>query len=312
MDFNYSSTTIQKISEKLNNNSFYIKRDDLLPISFGGNKARKAILFFKNFEINEYDFILTYGSKSSNHCRIVANIAASKNIPCLIISPSNNHKETFNSKMVKIFGANIKYFDLTEINIKIKNEIDYLRKKGYKPFFIQGGGHGDLGTQAYVEAYKEIVDYEFDTGIDFDYIFHASGTGTTQAGLICGNLIKNKKKQIIGISIARSKSYGLKIIKDSICSYLNKINKINIKPAKVHFIDDYILEGYGSYNYKIIKIIKEVLINDGIPMDAIYTGKAYWGMKEYIKKNNIKNKNILFLHTGGVPLFFDNLNELIC
>jgi len=47
-------------------------------------------------------------------------------------------------------------------------------------------------------------------------------------------------------------------------------------------------------------------------MDTIYTGKAYWGMKEYIKKNNINNKNILFLHTGGVPLFFDNLNELNC
>jgi len=210
MDFNYSSTPIQKISEKLNNNSFYIKRDDLLPISFGGNKARKAILFFKDFEINGYDFILTYGSKSSNHSRVVANIAASKKIPCLIIliiSPNNNYKETFNTKMVKLFGASVKYFDLTEISLKIKNEIGYLSKIGYKPFFIQGGGHGDLGTQAYVEAYKEIVDYEFDTGIDFDYICHASGTGTTQAGLICGNLIQNKKKQIIGISIARSKSY---------------------------------------------------------------------------------------------------------
>ncbi|MDI9487229.1 MAG: 1-aminocyclopropane-1-carboxylate deaminase, partial [Bacillota bacterium] len=28
------------------NNEIYIKREDLLPFSFGGNKARKAQLFF--------------------------------------------------------------------------------------------------------------------------------------------------------------------------------------------------------------------------------------------------------------------------
>ena len=39
-------TPIQMLNEQLNNNKFFIKRDDLLPISFGGNKVRKAILFF--------------------------------------------------------------------------------------------------------------------------------------------------------------------------------------------------------------------------------------------------------------------------
>jgi D-cysteine desulfhydrase len=34
-------------------------------------------------------------------------------------------------------------------------------------------------------------------------------------------------------------------------------------------------------------------------------------MKEYIKKNDIKGKNILFIHTGGTPLFFDDLEEVI-
>lgn len=33
-------------------------------------------------------------------------------------------------------------------------------------------------------------------------------------------------------------------------------------------------------------------------------------MKEYIKKNHIKDKKILFIHTGGTPLFFDKLEDL--
>lgn len=31
-------------------NQLYIKREDLIPFSFGGNKARKAALFFEDFD----------------------------------------------------------------------------------------------------------------------------------------------------------------------------------------------------------------------------------------------------------------------
>ena len=47
--------------------------------------------------------------------------------------------------------------------------------------------------------------------------------------------------------------------------------------------------------------------NYGIPLDATYTGKAFMGMTEYIKE--IKERNILFIHTGGTPLFFDALKN---
>ena len=40
-----------------------------------------------------------------------------------------------------------------------------------------------------------------------------------------------------------------------------------------------------------------------------YTGKAFYGMVRYLEEHQIHNKNILFLHTGGTPLFFDFLEE---
>ena len=49
---------------------------------------------------------------------------------------------------------------------------------------------------------------------------------------------------------------------------------------------------------------------NGVPLDATYTGKAFWGMCDYIRKTDIRDKNILFLHTGGTPLFFDGLDFL--
>ena len=33
-------------------------------------------------------------------------------------------------------------------------------------------------------------------------------------------------------------------------------------------------------------------------------------MKKFIEENNIVDKNILFIHTGSAPLFFDKINDV--
>ncbi|NMA85354.1 MAG: pyridoxal-phosphate dependent enzyme [Epulopiscium sp.] len=307
----FNATPIHRLSEKLNNNHFYIKRDDLIPISFGGNKARKAVLFFQDIMFKGADCVVTYGSSSSNHCRIISNIAASKGLQCYIISPSETSQTTSNSKMIKLFEAEVIRCPISEVSKTISKKIEELKNQGYNPYFIQGGGHGNLGTQAYVDAYKEIKEYENNKYLCFDYIFHTSGTGTTQAGLVCGQILNRDNRKIIGISNARRNPYGRQVVLDSVNSYLNSLEKEHVTIDNINFIDDFVLDGYGSYNKDILHTIKQVLLHDGIPLDTTYTGKAYWGMQEYIKNNQIINKNILFIHTGGTPLFFDDLGELI-
>ena len=179
----------------------------------------------------------------------------------------------------------------------------------FNPYFIPGGGHGNIGTQAYVECYKEIKEYEIENNIKFDYIFFASGTGTTHAGLVCGQLIYKDNRKIVGISIARKNPYGRKIVLDSIREYMPNEEERNIQ-EKTIFIDDYIGAGYGKDNLKITKTIKDVMINYGIPLDSTYTAKAFYGMCEYLKKTNIKDKKILFIHTGGTPLFFNDIDVI--
>lgn len=302
---------IQKLNIRLNNNAIFMKRDDLIPFSFGGNKVRKAKLFFKDLESQKSDCVVTYGSSSSNHCRIVANLAASKGLKCIIISPTETSKSTFNSQMMEIFSAEIVGCKVSEVKETIKNILLRLTEEGYKPYFIEGGGHGNLGTKAYIEAYEEIRTFELESNIKFDYIFHTSGTGTTQAGLVCGNLINRDDKQIIGISNARKNPYGGQIVLDSVNSYLKSIGIESVGSESINFIDDYVLDGYGAYNNEVLDVIREVLMKEGIPLDTTYTGKGFWGMKEYIKENQITGKNILFIHTGGTPLFFDDLGGLV-
>lgn len=305
------TTPIQRIEK--NKNDIYIKRDDLFPYSFGGNKARKGLLFFDEIKKNNNDCVVTYGSSSSNHVRVISNKCCEMNIPCYIISPLENSKNTFNLKMYKLFGAKIINTPIEKVSETIDKTISKLRNDGYNPYFIQGGGHGNIGTQAYLDCYNEILKYENDNKINFDYIFHASGTGTTQAGLVCGSIINNDNKRIIGISIARKKPRGRDIVVNSVLDYLNEYNieyNKNLVDKKVNFIDKYILSGYGNYDNSIIETIKYSIRNYGIPMDTTYVGKAFCGMNDYIEDNKIRNKKILFMHTGGTPLFFDDLEVI--
>lgn len=285
-------------------NCLWIKREDLIPFSFGGNKARKAILFFEEIDKGDYNCVVTYGSSSSNHCRIVANQCCRRGIKCYVISPLEESKPTFNSEMLKIFGTEITVVPVSRVHETIENKINELSVNGLKPYFIEGGGHGNIGTQAYVDCYKEIIMQEDELGISFDYIFFASGTGTTQAGLVCGQLIAGDDRKIVGISIARKNPRGREVVLNSVRSYLGtNFSEDQIQNSTI-FIDDY-TSGYGKDSNNVKNTIKDCMRSFGIPMDITYTGKAFMGMTHYIE--SVKNKNILFIHTGGTPLFFDGL-----
>ena len=154
-----------------------------------------------------------------------------------------------------------------------------------------------MGTRAYDLAYEQIVE----SGIDFDYIFLASGTGTTHAGLICGKKrLGPDKLKIVGISIARPNPRGGQVVADSVKSYCGED-----AGGDLIFDDSFLCGGYGKFDAAIDGTIRRMLHSFGLPLDPTYTGKAYHGMECYLKNHQIENKRILFIHTGGTPLFYD-------
>ena len=292
------------------NNQIYVLRDDLIPFSFGGNKARKAIKFFEYILSNNYNTVITYGSSSSNHSRVIANMAKVHNLKCIVITPKEDNNSTFNSELVNCLDTKIVFSEIKDIKKIIDETLKAELETGNNPYFIQGGGHGNIGTSAYVEVFDKLLMYEKTNNINFDFIFLASGTGTTQAGLIIGNLKSKANKKIIGISIARTKLNGSKVIVDSINDYISENNlSLMVYDKDLVFDDSYIVDGYGTFNSEIESVIDNQFKLNGLPLDPTYTGKAFWGMEEYIKKEKITKKNILFIHTGGTPLFLDYLTK---
>lgn len=312
LEQDFAPTPIYPLSGKYSDNTIYMKRDDLIPFSFGGNKARKAAEFYREIVSLHPDVIMTYGSNSSNHCRIIANMAAAMGISCHIISPDEkaagkNGRELYNSILVKQFGATVETCPVSAVaqTIEIRKN-DYL-KKGMLPYFIMGGGHGNCGTEAYVKTYDEILMQQQQMGLHFDGIFHASGTGTTQAGLVCGQLLRHADIPVIGISIARVNPRGKDAVRASIRDYLGDRFEELFDESLLNFTDQYICGGYGRYVQETENLIDTVMQTEGIPMDTTYVGKAFWGMIEYLREHAICGQKIVFIHTGGTPLFFDRI-----
>ena len=76
---------------------------------------------------------------------------------------------------------------------------------------------------------------------------------------------------------------------------------------EIHLLDQYRQGGYGKYDGRVETVIREQYRRNGIALDPIYTAKGFWGMEEYLRTAGIRNCRILYLHTGGTPLFFDYL-----
>lgn len=310
-------TPIIKINSQLTCN-IYIKRDDLLPFSFGGNKVRIAEEFFADMRRKKHDSIIGYGNSRSNLCRVIANMSKYYGVKCCIISPKDDdgqRVETSNSKIVRLCDSEIVICSKDNVSKTVSETISWHKDAGYSPYYIYGNefGTGNKSTpvNAYYKCYNEILSQAKAYDLDFDYIFLATGTGMTQAGLLSGKLVSNGKEKIVGISVARKTEQETNVIYDYVKSFFKKKQlNTNILKDDICVVDEYIGKGYGKKSSIIDKAIYDMMVLNGIPLDPTYTGKAFLGMRDYIIKNNISNKNVLFIHTGGTPLFFDNLRNV--
>ncbi len=309
------TTPIQQMKYDDGENTFFIKRDDLLPFSFGGSKVRIAEHYFKDLEAKGCNCAITYGGSRSNINRVMANMCKAKGLECRVVMSADEDgtmAETCNSRIIRQLGIEPICCDKSRVCETVGSVMDDCRLKGLKPYYIYGDIHGSgndhIAVPAYIEAYDEIQSCETAAGREFDYIFHASATGITQSGLICGKLKHHGNARIVGISVARTHGQVRALIADNVKKALGCEGGAHLD-ENIYVEDRYICGGYGRYDDRIMKSIREVLNSDGIPLDTTYTGKAFWGMGEYLKQHGVKGARVLFIHTGGLPLFFDDIRN---
>lgn len=304
MELTIEKTPIQRLTWKSCDNQIDIKRDDLIPFSFGGNKVRIGYEYWTDARNKGCDTMIAYGSRRSNMCRVIANLCRMSDMSCYIVAAVEEEEDELsgNSRILETLKTPVRICGKHQVSDTLNRLMEELRGRGKYPYYIYGDitGHGNelVGSQAYKKAFKEIAEQEKKQGYAYEYIFLASGTGTTQRGLLLGQAEYGGEQAIMGISIARDVQRGTAAIQDQLPAQLW---------SRIHFIDEYRGGGYGTRQEEVAVTIDQMMAWNGIALDATYTGKAYYGMLRWLMEHQIRGTKVLFLHTGGTPLYFDEL-----
>lgn len=289
---------------EVDNIKLSIVRDDLFPFIGGGSKARKAVEYESYLKEHGYNAVVTCGGVQSNHNRAIALMAARNGWKCHLCIQGTKDRffsEKGNALLDRLSGAECEFITPLETAEAMDRAMLEYKVKGLKPYYIHGGGHDLPGGTAFVKAVEEMKRQCEVSGYKPDYVFHASGTGSTQAGIIVGlEKVGWGDVDVIGISVARQYDRGKQVISD-FANTLGDFYSIRKDFSdKIFFCTDYLFGGYEQYSAEMDDYLIRAMNETGLLFDNTYSGKGFFGMMDYIKKNRLYNKRILFWHTGGL------------
>jgi 1-aminocyclopropane-1-carboxylate deaminase len=293
--FDISKSILQKlVSRDMNdlNNELFVKRDDLIDAHVSGNKWRKLKYNIEQAKTLKKTGVLTFGGAFSNHLVATAAACHKAGIKAIGIVRGDelNEKSNDTLKQCADFGMQLKF--VSRFDYAARGEKSYHEELNYEfPNYLivpEGGAnyYGMIGCQ---EILKETTN-------DFDFVFVAQGTTTTSAGIA---LALPSKTQLIVVPVL--KGFDAKSEMKSLYSYSGLSQEI-IEDVleKVTVLDEYHFGGYGKYTDHLLNFMEESFSKFSMPLDPIYTGKTFFALMDWLIKNEIRNKRILFVHTGGI------------
>ena len=285
---------------QIDNLTVSVVRDDLFPFIGGGGKARKAVEYEKMLREGGYNAIVTCGGIQSNHNRAMALMCAKNGWKCHLCIQGTEKRflaEKGNALLDRLSGAECELIKPEDTAMAMDRAMEKLKREGYNPYYVYGGGHDLPGGTCFVDAIEELAKQIEKP----DYIFHASGTGSTQAGIVVGlDRVGWSDVKCIGISVARQYDRGRQVIADFANMLAEHYGTTERYDDRIIFNTDYLYGGYEQFTPEMDAFLRKAMKETGLVFDTTYSGKAFYGMLDYIKKNKLEDKKIVFWHTGGI------------
>lgn len=304
---------LEHLSEYLGGPDLYIKRDDLLGLTGGGNKTRKLEFLVADALAQGADTLLTVGAVQSNHCRLTLAAAVKEGLKCRLVLEervpnSYNPDASGNNFLFGLLGVE----KLTvvaggsDFNAVMQAEADELAAEGRKGYVIPGGGSNALGALGYVACAEEIMQQSLDTQLSFDHLVCSSGSGGTHAGLVAGMVGVNANIPVTGISVRAPKEPQEAKLHALAQEIAEKLAVRGGVPREAFTVfDDYVGPGYSLPTEGMVEAVKLFARLEGILLDPVYTGKTAAGLIDLVRRGHFKQgERVLFLHTGGAPALY--------
>jgi 1-aminocyclopropane-1-carboxylate deaminase/D-cysteine desulfhydrase-like pyridoxal-dependent ACC family enzyme len=281
-----------------------VKRDDAIPLGFGGNKIRKLRIVGAQALAAGADTLITTGGLQSNHARATASVAARLGLGCLLVANGvPQEKPTANALLDRLLGAEVRYVESREARAPAMEEAAAeVRARGGTPFVIPLGASTAHGAAAFALAIEEMLTQIAPPEV----IVVSTSSGGTQAGLIAGCALLDVPIRIVGISADDpAASLGAEVRR--ILTDLERLVGAaagTLSSATVEIDDTFVGGGYGVPTPESTSAIELCARTEALFLDPTYTAKAMAGLIARVRGGAIDRGAVLFWHTGGqVGLF---------
>ncbi len=302
-----------RYGEKLGT-KIWIKRDDHTGSELMGNKVRKLEYLMGEALQLQATHVITCGGEQSNHARATALAATQLGLKTVLIlrtdDPEQPPAPTGNILLDRLCGAEIRWISRSAWKDRTRllaDEAERVRSAGGRPYVIPEGGSNALGSWGYLRAMRELVeDLAGIAAPDHPVtIVYACGSGGTGAGLVLGWKLLGLGGlgiRVAGVNVCDDKPYFIDAI-GKICGDFEERWQLDarVTPQDIDIVDGHVGLGYAKSRPEELETIRDVCRTDGVVLDPVYTGKAFHGVVQELKKDPKRfGSAVAFLHTGGM------------
>jgi len=291
----------------------YIKRDDLLPGSGGGNKTRKLEFCIADALDQGKNAIITCGAVQSNHCRLTAAWSAKEGLDCHLILEervAGSYKADASGNNFLFELLDVKSIDVvsggSDMMAAMGKKADELAAAGQKPYIVPGGASNAIGAMGYAVCAEETMGQLNEMRLGIDHIIVPSGSAGTHAGMVVGMAGVSGGIPISGVNVSRPKDVQEEIVYNLAVELAEKI-KVKGGPAREDIVcfDQYVGPGYSLPTDSMVEAVKLFARAEAVLLDPVYSGKAAAGLIDLVRKGHFaEGSQVLFLHTGGSPALY--------
>jgi D-cysteine desulfhydrase len=298
----------------------WIKRDDLLGLSPGGNKTRKLEFLVADALAQGADTLVTCGAPQSNHCRITLAAAVKEGLKCRFVIEervpgSYRDDASGNHFLFRLYGVE----SITvvpggsDMAAAMQRELDALQAMGRQGYMIPGGGSNALGGLGYVACAQELQQQCFTQGLHFDRLVVGSGSSGTHGGLVAGFLGNRIGMRLTGIGVSRDPAQQAPLVlkeAQAVCDLLGL--GLQVPADAVECVGGFWQPKYSVPNARMVEAVQALARTEAILLDPVYTGKIMAGLIGMARAGQIgADERVLFLHTGGAPSLFAYTDVLL-
>lgn len=287
----------------------WIKREDLLPLAFGGNKLRNLEFLLGEALARGADCLVTSGRRWSNHCRLTAAAGARAGLDVHVVLSGAERPDSPGPRLDRLLGATVHWAgraDRAERAALVERVAADLRSAGRRPYVIGVGGSGLTGALGQVAAAFELADQAAAAGIEPSVLVLPSATGGTQAGLLVGLRARSLGTRVVGLAVA-SPADELRPIVEGLVAGLCPLLDVTVDGDEVVVDGSQRGPGYGVVTAAATEASELIARTEGILVDPIYTAKALAGLIALVRRGELDGATVVFWHAGGLPALFEPL-----